>query len=118
MLRPNRAVIQHLESSMEVIAHKISKRSYFKLLFIGLSLGFLVFFMFCGIAALFGAETVKWEETPVTGFPGLLLALAMWPFFSFTFAGFIWCFSIFGLWIYSFIRPLKITFKDVVSPKE
>ena len=103
---------------MEVIANKISKKSLFKLLFIGLSFGFLVFFLMCGIAAIFGAETVKWEETPVTGFSGLLLALAMWPIFSFFFAGFIWTFSILGLWIYSFIRPLKVVFKGVESPSE
>jgi hypothetical protein len=103
---------------MEVIASKISKKSLFKLLFIGLSFGFLVFFLICGIAAIFGAETVKWENTPVTGFSGLLLALAMWPFFSFFFAGFIWIFSVFGLWIYSFIKPLKVVFKGVISPSD
>ena len=103
---------------MEVIASKISKKSLFKLLFIGLSFGFLVFFLMCGIAAIFGAETVRWEETPITGFSGLLLALAMWPIFSFFFAGFIWIFSILGLWIYSFMRPLKVVFKGVESPSE
>ena len=108
---------------MEVIANKISKKSLFKLLFIGLSFGFFVFFLMCGIADIFfGTETVRLTarlgETPITGFSGSLLALAMWPIFSFFFAGFIWILSILGLWIYSFMRPLKVVFKGVESPSE
>lgn len=55
---------------MEITAKKISKRSLFKILFIGLSLGFFTFFLVCGVASLFGAETVNWNETPVTGTSG------------------------------------------------
>ncbi|HDY7864668.1 TPA: DUF3265 domain-containing protein [Vibrio vulnificus] len=96
---------------MEITVKKISKRSLFKMLFIGFSLSFFVFFLMCGIASIFGAETVKWEETPVTGVSGLLLALAMWPIFSFSLALFMWCFVAFGLWIYSLAKPLKLVFK-------
>ncbi|EPQ8317641.1 hypothetical protein ACUWOJ_004276, partial [Vibrio vulnificus] len=55
---------------MEITVKKISKRSLFKMLFIGFSLSFFVFFLMCGIASIFGAETVKWEDTPVTGVSG------------------------------------------------
>ncbi len=97
---------------MEITVKKISKRSLFKMLFIGFSLSFFVFFLICGIASIFGAETVKWEETPVTGVSGLLLALAMWPIFSFFLALFMWCFVAFGLWIYSLAKPLNLVFKE------
>ncbi len=100
---------------MEITVKKISKRSLFKMLFIGFSLSFFVFFLMCGIASIFGAETVKWEETPVTGVSGLLLALAMWPIFSFFLALFMWCFVAFGLWIYSLAKPLKLVFKETAQ---
>ncbi len=102
---------------MEITVKKISKRSLFKMLFIGFSLSFFVFFLMCGIASIFGAETVKWEETPVTGVSGLLLALAMWPIFSLFLALFMWCFVAFGLWIYSLAKPLNLVFKETVESK-
>ncbi|MCU8357017.1 hypothetical protein OC503_21455, partial [Vibrio vulnificus] len=100
---------------MEITVKKISKRSLFKMLFIGFSLSFFVFFLMCGIASIFGAETVKWEDTPVTGVSGLLLALAMWPIFSFFLALFMWCFVAFGLWIYSLAKPLNLVFKETAE---
>ncbi|NGN97285.1 hypothetical protein G5S52_06310 [Grimontia sp. S25] len=100
---------------MEITVKKISKRSLFKILFIGFSLSLFVFFFMCGIASFFGAETVKWEETPVTGISGLLTALAMWPVFSFSLALFIWCIVAFGLWMYSLAKPLNLVFKEKVE---
>ena len=100
---------------MEVVAQKISKKSLFKLLATGLSLGFLVFFSICGVAAIFGAETVHWNEEPITGLNGLITALLMWPFFSLFFTGFIWLVTVFGLWIYSFAKPVKVSFKNVIN---
>ncbi|MBU2932553.1 MULTISPECIES: hypothetical protein [Vibrio] len=100
---------------MEITVKKISKRSLFKMLFIGFSLSFFVFFLMCGVASIFGAETVKWEGTPVTGFSGLLLALAMWPIFSLFLTLFMCFFVAFGLWIYSLVKPLKLLFKETAE---
>ncbi|MBB1465556.1 hypothetical protein H5300_19965 [Vibrio sp. SG41-7] len=100
---------------MEITVKKISKRSLFKMLFIGFSLSFFVFFLVCGIASIFDAETVKWDETPVTGISGLLLALAMWPIFSLFLTLFMWCFVAFGLWIYSLVKPLNLLFKETAE---
>ena len=99
---------------MEVVAKKISKRSLFKILFIGTTFGFAVFFIGCGIGALFGLESVHWGDEPVTGVSGLLLAFAMWPFFTFFMTLFIWLFCILGLWLYSFFKPIKVTFKQSI----
>ena len=46
---------------MEITAKKISKKSLFKLLAIGFTFGVSIFAILCGIAALFGAETVEWS---------------------------------------------------------
>ncbi|KLE23393.1 hypothetical protein A6E00_01955 [Vibrio diabolicus] len=71
-----------------------------------------VAFLLCDVASIFGTETVKWEDIPVTGFSGFFLALAIWPVFSLLFTLFMWCFAAFGLWIYSFIKPLNLVFKE------
>ena len=103
---------------MIVNAEKISKGSFFKLLFIGLSLGLFVFFLICGIAAFFGSETVKLENEPIKGIKGLFLAIAIWPVFSLFITCFFWCFGVFGLWLYSFFKPINIRFKGTITVLE
>lgn len=100
---------------MNVTANKITKGSIFKIYFIGLAGGFFAMFFIFGVLAIFGAETVRWEQKPITGFMGFILAMIMWPLFSFFFAGFMWVISILGLWLYSLIRPITISFKGAVS---
>jgi hypothetical protein len=100
---------------MKVTAQKISKGSVFKIYFIGLGGGFFILFLIFGISAMFGAEAVKWEEEPVTGIRGFVVAMLMWPFFTIMFSGFMWLISILGLWLYSLLRPINVTFKNIVS---
>jgi len=100
---------------MDITAKKITKGSVFKINFIGLATGFFIIFLIFGVLAIFGAETVKWEDQPITGVKGFITAMLMWPFFSFFFAGFVWLISILGLWLYSFIKPITISFKDIVK---
>jgi|TARA_B110000114_G_C15045709_1_gene379052 hypothetical protein len=96
---------------MEIVAKKISKKSLFKLLFIGLTAGLSVFAIICGIAAFFGAETIQWNGVQRTGVEGLLYGLIMGPFLGLLFACFMWLFITPGLWVYSFFRPIRVTFK-------
>ena len=100
---------------MIVIAEKISKGSFFKIMFTGFSLGLFVFFLVCGIAAMFGAEIVHWANQPVTGIKGLIVALLIWPVFSVFMTTLLWVFGILGLWLYSFYKPLKVRFKGKVD---
>ena len=97
---------------MEIVAKKISKKSLFKLLFVGLTSGLSVFAILCGIAALFGAETIQWNGVHRTGIEGLLYGLIMGPFLGLLFACFMWLFITPGLWFYSFFRPIRVSFKD------
>ncbi|MFW1676855.1 hypothetical protein ACFVYJ_03625 [Pontibacter sp. JAM-7] len=103
---------------MHIEARKISKASLFRLLTLGLGCGFFVLFTLCGIASIFGADTVSWNGESVTGVMGLAAALLMWPLFSLFFALFIWLVSIFGLWLYAFFGTLTFEFRDVVSKEE
>ena len=100
---------------MEVIAKKISKKSLFKLLTIGFTFGISVFAILCGIAAFFGSETVEWNGVYKTGIEGFLYSLLIGPVLGFLSACLIWLFTVVGLWIYSFFRPIKITFKHPIG---
>ena len=100
---------------MDVTFKKISKGSLFKLLAIGLFTGFFVVFTVFGVAALFGADTVKWNDVPVHGFSGFLLSWVVWFFFSLIFTVFTWLICILGLWLFSFKQNLTLKFKGVVD---
>ncbi len=109
-------VIQQQEICIvEVIAKKISKKSLFKLLFIGFTVGLTIFSLLCGIAAIFGAETVQWNGVYRTGFEGLLYSIFMGPVLGIVFSCVIWLFLVPGLWIYSFFQPLKVSFKNTLN---
>jgi hypothetical protein len=96
---------------MQVVAKKISKKSVFKVLVIGLTTSLSLFGVLCAIAALFGAETIQWNGEYKTGIEGLLYGLLIGPTLGLFFACIMWLFIAPGLWMYSFIRPLRLTFK-------
>ena len=103
---------------MEVIAQKISKKSLFKLLTIGFTLGIGALCIVFGIFAFFGAETVEWNGTYKTGLEGLLYSFLIGPILGFFSACFIWCFTAFGLWVFSLFRPIKLSFKKPINEQE
>lgn len=100
---------------MEVIAKKISKKSLFKILFIGFTTGLTIFSLLCGIAAIFGAETIQWNGIYRTGIEGLIYSIFMGPVLGIVFSCVIWLFIVPGLWIYSFFQPLKVSFKNTLN---
>jgi len=100
---------------MDITAKKITKGSVFKIYFIGLAGGFFVLFFILGVLAIFGAQTVTLGEQPIIGIMGFIAAMVMWPIFSFFYAVSMWLISILGLWLYSFVKPITISFKDVIS---
>lgn len=99
---------------MDVTFRKISKRSLFKLLAAGFFPTFFVVFTIFGIAALLGADTVKWNDVPVHGIAGFLLSWVFCFVFSLFTTVFNWLICIFGLWLFSFRRNLTLTFKEVL----
>ena len=100
---------------MDVVAQKISKRSLFKIMFIGFTIGISILCLIFGIAALFGAQTIEWFGEHKTGIEGLLYSLITGPIFGFVFTSIMWFFTVIGLWVYSFINPLRISFKNSIE---
>ena len=96
-----------------VEAKKISKASLFKLMLIGAFIGLFLLFLLFGIAAIYGYETVSFNDKYITGVWGFIAALLMWPIFSLFFTCFGWAIITFGLWIYSFFRVLRVAFRGV-----
>jgi len=97
---------------MKICARKLTQGSLFKLILIGISISFMPFFLICGVASIFGANTVWSEQQPVTGFMGLVTALLMYPPFCITLSCLAWLCIAFGLWIYSKFRKIELSFVD------
>jgi len=77
-----------------------------------------LFFLLCGIAAVFDAQAVSFNGEYQTGWKGLLTALIMFPFFVVIATCFIWVGAALGLWMYSFFKEIEIEVVDarVLNP--
>jgi hypothetical protein len=104
---------------MKVRARKLTKKSLFKLLFIGFAIPLFPFVLLCGIASIFGAGTVTVNNQPVTGIMGLVAALIMYPIFCIIFPAIMWVGCAIGLWVYSKFRNIEVEFiEGKVIPDE
>ncbi len=103
---------QETHRCLKIRARKISGGSLYKLLLIGTSIPLLLFSLVCGVASIYGADTVLWNEKPITGIMGFISAIIMYPVSCVIAAGFAWLGIVFGLWIYSRFRKIEITFVD------
>ena len=97
---------------MKIRAKKLKKKSLFKLILVSFSVPMGFFFLLCGIASIFGAETVKWNEQSITGIKGFVAALLMYPVFILFFTAFSWIGAAIGLWMYSWFRKIELEFVD------
>ncbi len=97
---------------MKIRARRLRSGALFKLMLRGLAAPLGIFFLVCGLAALFGAETVKWNDEQVTGLAGLLAALLLWPVFTLVGAGLLWLLVAPGLWIASLFGSVELEFVE------
>lgn len=93
---------------MEIFVKKISKLTLLKIYFIGLFIPLFLFGLICGILSFFGYTTVTIDGNIVTGFEGLCYGILLGVGVSLNFTLLVWLLSLFGLWIYSLMFPLKI----------
>jgi uncharacterized membrane protein YdbT with pleckstrin-like domain len=97
---------------MRIRARRLSNSSLFKLILVGASISLLPFFILCGIASIFGANTVRVNDSPVTGPAGLVAVVILYPAFALGFSCVAWLIGAFGLWVYSKFRWLEIELVD------
>lgn len=100
----------------EISIQRLSAGSIFKLVAIGLFGTIIPFSALMGIPALFGAQTVTWNRTAITGLAGLLASPFIGAFLALLLTIFLGCSMAFGLWVYSKFRPLALLVKDPEPP--
>jgi hypothetical protein len=91
--------------------------SVFRIAAAGIFFSIVPFFILMGVLALFGISSVKWNGAPVYGINGLLASPLMGLFAAALFTGFGGVGMAFGLWLYSKLKPLSLTFLvDAAEP--
>ena len=96
---------------------RIKAGSLFTLAAAGVCSVFIPLFIFFGILALFGCETVHFNGYPVFGIAGLIAALIMAPIFSFIFSVIVWLGLYIGIRICGSFKPFTIRYVPVDEPK-
>ena len=95
----------------EMTVQRISAGTLLKLTGVGLVFTFVPFTILMGCFALFGYETVTWNEQALVGVSGLLASPFIGLFIAGVFTVIIGpCIAI-GLWVYSKYRPITIRIK-------
>ncbi|WP_022958215.1 hypothetical protein [Spongiibacter tropicus] len=96
---------------METISvKKVSAGTVFKLIAIGLICGFMPIFALFGVMGAFGMENLTWNSQAVTGVKAIFAGPLMGIFIALLFTASIGSVVAFGLWIFSFFKPIKIEY--------
>jgi TRAP-type C4-dicarboxylate transport system permease small subunit len=97
-----------MDNERTITIRRLRTGSVFRIVAAGICCTVVPFFVLMGIFALFGSDTLVFNEQPITGWPALLLS----PFMALIAAGVLTLFCgsglALGLWIYSKIRPMAI----------
>jgi len=96
------------EIEQVLVVRKVKAASIYKLLFAGLLVAFIPLGLVFGIAGLFGADTVKWNNQPIHGVAALFAGPALSVFVALFFAGFLGTLTSLGLWLLSRFRTIGI----------
>lgn len=99
----------------EISIERLSVKSIFKLVALGLLLSIVPFCALMGLFALFGANTVSWNNEHIHGISALIAGPFMGIFISFVFTLFFGALMSFGLWVFSKFRPITVVIKQSVG---
>ncbi|WP_020182843.1 hypothetical protein [Methylotenera sp. 1P/1] len=97
-----------------ITTKKLSTGSIFKLIAIGSLCSIVPLSIFMGVFALFGANSITWNEKPITGIAGLVASPFIGLLISLVFTAAFGIFVAIGLWVYSKFRSIQIELKDVI----
>ena len=98
---------------MKVVAHKLTKKSVFMVLLIGMGTSLMTFSLVMGVLSIFGFETIHVNGESIIGLNGLLSALLMGASSILGSVTSLWLCIVFGLWVYSHFGNLNIEFVEV-----
>ncbi|MBP7393311.1 MAG: hypothetical protein KA945_05680 [Zoogloea sp.] len=96
----------------EITIERLSVKSIFKLVALGLLFSFVPFFVLMGCFALFDANTLTWNNQHIHGISALIAAPFMGVFVASGFTLFVGTFMSIGLWICSKFKSLTVSVKQ------
>lgn len=96
------------EIVQELEVRQVKTASIYKLLLLGLLVAFVPLGLMFGVAGLFGADTVKWNNQPIHGVAALFAGPALSVFIALLFTSFLGTFTSLGLWLFSRFRTISI----------
>jgi hypothetical protein len=106
-----------VDDAPKICVKRIKAGSLFILVAAGICSIFIPLFIFFGILALFGCETVHLNGHPVFGIAGLIAALIMAPIFSFIFTVIVWLALYIGIRVCGSFKPFTIRYVADDKPK-
>ena len=93
-----------------LVIRRLSTGSVFRVVAAGAFFSLVPLTLFFGVMALFGLDTIKWNNQAMHGISGLLVS----PLIGLMLAAFVTAFGgvalAFGLWLYSRVRPLRLRY--------
>lgn len=95
-----------------ISAHRLSVGSVYKLWLIGLSASMVPLGVLFGIFAMFGFNTVTWNQQPLHGVAGLIGGPLIGISGSLLFTVILGSAAALGLWLYSKFRPITLRLKN------
>ena len=95
----------------ELVVARLSAGSIFKIVGIGLLCSLLPFTVAMGCTAYFGFNTLSWNNEPATGTAAIFAAPFIGLFLVAIFTMFMGCAITLGLWLYSFVSPIELSYK-------
>lgn len=96
--------------AQEISVQRLSAGSIYKMIGLGTLFFMLPFGALMGLLALFGAATVPWNQTSLTGLTGLLMGPVIGLLGSLFFTVFLGTVCNIGLWLYSKTSVLKLRY--------
>lgn len=95
-----------------ITPRRLSVGSVYKLWFIGLSVSLMPLGIMFGALALFGLNTVTWNQRPLHGIAGLAGGLLIGIFLAILSTAILGSAAALGLWLYSKFRPLALLIEN------
>ena len=99
----------------QVVVQRIAAGSVFMLVGVGLAFSIIPFSVLMGVFALFGSSTVSWNGSPIVGVQGLLASPFIGAFITGLSTLLVGAAMVFGLWVYSWFRPLTFFARSPVE---
>jgi hypothetical protein len=91
-----------------LVIRRLSTGTVFRIVAAGSFLSLVPLAIFFGVLAIFGLNTVKWNNQPIHGLAALLVSPLLGVMTAAFFTAFGGVALAFGLWLYSKFRPLRL----------